>query len=200
MASRREYIPPTDQPAQSQTTAALPPADPDADGRIPILWIEHTPNGVGFSASDEFYAAFPEFPNPPVPGTVGAVGFDLIAHLNRQIAFSETAFGPGDRTLGVCDHLRKEIVEVEDAHAAGEPTLPEWVDIVILGLDGAWRSGATAEEIVAAIAAKQAKNEGRTWPDWRTANPDAAIEHDRTADAPPAGEGGQTSAEAPAAD
>lgn len=151
-------------------------------------------------ASRREYTPPTEQPAPAQDAPPQAVGFDLIAHLNRQIAFSETAFGPGDRTLGVCDHLRKEIVEVEDAHAAGEPTLPEWVDIVILGLDGAWRSGATAEEIVAAIAAKQAKNEGRTWPDWRTANPDAAIEHDRTADAPPAGEGGQTSAEAPAAD
>ena len=31
-----------------------------------------------------------------------------------------------------------------------------------------------------AIKAKQARNEARTWPDWRTASPDKAIEHDRS--------------------
>ena len=102
--------------------------------------------------------------------------FDLIAHLRRQIAFSEKTFGPGRRVHGVCDHIRKELVEVE---AEGGP-LSEWVDVIILGLDGAWRSGATPEEIVAAIVAKQAKNEGRNWPDWRTVPEGKAIEHDRT--------------------
>lgn len=104
--------------------------------------------------------------------------FDLIAHLQRQIAFSEKTFGPGPRVQGVCDHIRKELVEVE---AEGGP-LAEWVDVIILGLDGAWRSGASAEQIAAAITAKQAKNEGRRWPDWRTSAPGKAIEHDRTAD------------------
>lgn len=33
-----------------------------------------------------------------------------------------------------------------------------------------------------AIVAKQTKNEGRVWPDWRTADPNAAIEHDRSHD------------------
>ena len=31
-----------------------------------------------------------------------------------------------------------------------------------------------------AIVAKQARNEARTWPDWRTAPLDRAIEHDRS--------------------
>lgn len=48
-----------------------------------------------------------------------------------------------------------------------------------LAFDGAWRSGHTPEQIVAAIEAKQTKNEGRTWPDWRTAEPGKAIEHVR---------------------
>ena len=33
--------------------------------------------------------------------------------------------------------------------------------------------------IVAAIDAKQTKNEARKWPDWRTQPTDKAIEHDR---------------------
>ena len=32
-----------------------------------------------------------------------------------------------------------------------------------------------------AVKAKQARNEARTWPDWRTRSEDAAIEHDRRA-------------------
>jgi len=106
------------------------------------------------------------------------LAFDLVAHLRRQIDFSERTFGPGSRLQGVCDHIRKELIEVE---SAGGP-LAEWVDVIILGLDGAWRSGATPEQIVSAIAAKQAKNEARKWPDWRTADRGKAIEHDRTAD------------------
>ena len=104
--------------------------------------------------------------------------FDLVAHLRRQRRFSEKTFGPGARTNGVIQHIRKELVEIEN-----DPTdVEEWVDVVLLALDGAWRAGWTPEGIAKAIEAKQTKNEGRTWPDWRTASPDAAIEHDRTAE------------------
>lgn len=106
--------------------------------------------------------------------------FDLLAHLARQIQFSEKTYGPGDRTSGVCDHIRKELAEVEADAAAGKATLGEWVDVIILGFDGAWRSGATPRQIVDAIVAKQTKNEGRKWPDWRTAERGKAIEHDRS--------------------
>jgi len=103
---------------------------------------------------------------------------DIITHLQRQREWSERTFGPGPRAKGVVDHIRKELLEIED-----DPTdLKEWVDVVILALDGAWRSGATPAQIVAAIEAKQTKNEGRTWPDWRTADPNKAIEHDRSKD------------------
>jgi len=108
--------------------------------------------------------------------------FDLVSHLYRQKAFSERTYGPGERVKGVVDHITKELIEVQDDAAAGLPVLGEWVDVIILALDGAWRSGATPEQIVAAIVAKQTKNEGRTWPDWRTADPGKAIEHVRTDD------------------
>ncbi len=104
--------------------------------------------------------------------------FDLVAHLRRQADFSARTFGPGARVDGVTDHIAKELQEVRESGGA----LAEWVDVIILGLDGAWRSGATPEQIVAAIEAKQTKNEGRKWPDWRTAPAGKAIEHDRTAD------------------
>lgn len=102
-------------------------------------------------------------------------GFDLVEHLLRQRAFSERTFGPGVRLQGVLDHIRKELVEVEESGGS----LAEWVDVILLALDGAWRAGNTPEQIAQAIAAKQAKNEARTWPDWRTVQPGKAIEHVR---------------------
>jgi hypothetical protein len=117
----------------------------------------------------------------PVAAPAGqvVVPFDFHAHLARQATWSEKTFGPGARTKGVSDHIRKELLEIE----ADPLDLREWIDVVILALDGAWRCGGTPEQIIAGIVAKQAKNEGRTWPDWRTADPDKAIEHDRSFDA-----------------
>lgn len=95
---------------------------------------------------------------------------DYVAH---QREWSAATFGPGGRPKGVVDHIRKELIEVED-----DPTdLGEWVDIIILAFDGAWRAGHEPQAIIDAVAAKQARNESRTWPDWRTQDPDRAIEH-----------------------
>ena len=102
-------------------------------------------------------------------------GFDLVSHLRRQREMSLKNFGPGQRTKGVVDHIRKELAEIED----NPSDITEWVDVIILAFDGAWRAGWEPEDIVAAIVAKQTKNEARVWPDWRTADPDKAIEHIR---------------------
>ncbi|UKD15433.1 DUF550 domain-containing protein [Burkholderia aenigmatica] len=105
--------------------------------------------------------------------TLQPAEFDMHAFLRRQRAFSARTFGPGRLTARVCDHIRKELAEVE----AAPDDLREWVDVILLGLDGAWRTGATPEQITAALAAKLTTNEGRTWPDWRASDPDRAIEH-----------------------
>ncbi len=102
--------------------------------------------------------------------------FDLITHLHRQRAFSQRAFGPGNRTAGVLDHIRKELLEIEK-----DPSdIFEWIDVVLLACDGAWRNGHGPEAIAEALFAKLAKNEARQWPDWRTAEPGKAIEHVRS--------------------
>ena len=99
----------------------------------------------------------------------------MIAHLYRQREWSRLTFGPGERTQGVIDHIRKELAEIEK-----DPTdISEWIDVVILALDGAWRAGHSPEAIVSALIAKQGKNESRQWPDWRTAELGKAIEHIR---------------------
>jgi len=101
--------------------------------------------------------------------------FDIVAHLERQRAFSLKTFGPGPRTKGVVDHIRKELAEIE----ADPADIMEWADVIILAFDGAWRAGWEPQAIVNAIVANQTKNEARQWPDWRTADPDKAIEHVR---------------------
>jgi Protein of unknown function (DUF550) len=110
---------------------------------------------------------------------------DLAQHLIRQMAFSRATFGPGQRKNGVLDHIEKELIEVRDGK--GDPK--EWVDLVILALDGLTRElinrMPTAPKHVIAyhackmIVVKQDKNERRDWPDWRGASADKAIEHVR---------------------
>ena len=99
--------------------------------------------------------------------------FDLVRHIHRQVRFSKRTFGPGAHVAGILDHIRKELAEIEAAPA----DVYEWVDLILLGLDGAWRAGFEPEEICRVIAAKQVKNETRKWPDWRTADLDKAIRH-----------------------
>lgn len=98
----------------------------------------------------------------------------LIDMLAAQKEWSTQAFGPGFRG-GVIDHIKKEIKEVEEAPY----DIEEWIDLVILAFDGAWRAGATPEEIVAVLQGKYKKNRERSWPDWRTLPKDKAIEHHR---------------------
>lgn len=119
---------------------------------------------------------------------------DLEQHLLRQMAFSHATFGPGERTDGVIDHIKKELEEVAKTRGTVHyGKSKEWVDVVILALDGltrslAYQSGSThridpesvAKVACAEIRAKQSKNEARTWPDWRTADKGKAIEHVRT--------------------
>ena len=102
--------------------------------------------------------------------------FDLISHLRRQFAFSYATFGPGHRTAGNLDHIRKELREIEN----DPDDLKEWVDVMILAFDGAMRRGFSPEAIVSTIEAVQSRNEARIWPDWRTQPLDKAIEHDRS--------------------
>lgn len=99
----------------------------------------------------------------------------LTAMLQTQMEWSEATFGPGARLDGLLAHIRKELDEI-----AADPTdVTEWIDVVILALDGAWRSGHTPEQVVAALQDKYRINREREWPDWRTAEPGMPVEHVR---------------------
>ncbi len=102
--------------------------------------------------------------------------FSLINHIERMREFSLKTFGPGEKIKPVINHIKKELVEIEE----NPKDLYEWIDVILLALDGAWRSGASPEQIVEVLQEKQNIVEARTWPDWRTLPDDATIEHDRT--------------------
>ncbi len=126
-------------------------------------------------------------PAPPRAVVVERQWQPLVDWLADKNAWSLATFGPGTRAQGVVAHIRKELVEIE-----ADPTdLSEWVDVVLLALDGAARAGHSPSAIVDGLLGKQQRNVARSWPDWRTADPSGPIEHERATrpTAPPA-EGG----------
>jgi hypothetical protein len=94
-------------------------------------------------------------------------------YLERQREWSERTFGTGRRTKGVIEHIRRELLEIE-----AEPgKLEEWVDVVILALDGARRAGHSAEAVIGMLCAKQAVNFKRKYPE--PVSEDIPVEHIR---------------------
>lgn len=100
-------------------------------------------------------------------------------YLRRHLEWGHATFGTpadGRGPKGPLDHIKKEIVEIEE-----DPyDLKEWIDIIILGIDGFLRAGGKLTMLLPMLFAKQATNALRNWPDWKTADPNKAIEHVRT--------------------
>lgn len=103
----------------------------------------------------------------------GWYNWTLSQIVRRQMKWSRKTFGEGKRTKGVIAHIKKELAEIENAPL----DLEEWVDVMILAIEGAWRTGAHPDEITAALHRKTEKNANRKWPDWRERGEDEAIEH-----------------------
>lgn len=101
------------------------------------------------------------------------VTFDLIEHLTEQLAFSLKTFGLGIRTQGTLDHIRDELEEIET-----DPTDPvEWIDVVLLALDGALRLTSDPVKVASVLRLKLEQNKRRRWPDWRIVSDVKAIKH-----------------------
>lgn len=95
-------------------------------------------------------------------------------YVERQKEWSEKTFGPGPRTEGVLKHIEKEIAEVR----AAPSDMDEWLDIVMLALDGAWRAGHSTKDICDGLERLQMRNMyRRNWPP--PAPPDQPNEHIR---------------------
>ncbi len=84
----------------------------------------------------------------------------LGAVLASQMEWSKRTFGNGRRTIGITKHIEKELAEIRD----NPEDLSEWIDVIILAMDGYWRHGGTPDTIMRDLLAKQAKNRTRTYP------------------------------------
>ena len=84
----------------------------------------------------------------------------LAEYVHRHREWSERTFGPGLKTIGITKHIEKECQEIRQ-----NPTdLSEWVDVMILAMDGYWRHGGDAARLQNDLDAKQAINFSRRWP------------------------------------
>jgi len=99
------------------------------------------------------------------------VRFNLEEWLVQQESWSRRTFGSGRRTNGICKHIEMELTEILDS----PDDLMEWIDIIILALDGAWRTGHTSDEICTALQDKQRININRTWDGDKSK--DCPVEH-----------------------
>lgn len=81
-------------------------------------------------------------------------------YIARQREWSLVTFGLGKRTVGITRHIEKECIEIR----ANPDDVMEWVDVIILAIDGAHRAGHSPEEITRALQEKQQINFRRVWP------------------------------------
>lgn len=100
----------------------------------------------------------------------------LVDCIKWQKEWALKTFGAGKHTKGLLKHIEKEIEEIR-----ADPTdVEEWIDIIILAMEGAWRAtGAYPQRIAANFEYKMKKNENRKWPTEFDTN--QAIEHLKTA-------------------
>jgi hypothetical protein len=82
--------------------------------------------------------------------------------------WSQATFGPPTvfDVEKLVTHIGLELEEVRNHPSDVE----EWVDIIILAIDGAWRTGHSPEAIQHALIKKQEKNKYRQW----NVNPDSS--------------------------
>jgi hypothetical protein len=98
---------------------------------------------------------------------------DLEPFIADLVAWSEKTFGPGPRTENLLNHIAGELDEIE----AKPADVTEWIDVVMLALDGAYRSGHSPKEICEALVRKYEINLTRKWID---PGDGAAVEHERS--------------------
>ena len=91
-----------------------------------------------------------------------AINYDLSKKLSlfsRIKCWSEKTFGSGNRTIGLIEHIREELKEVQD-----KPNdLKEWVDVMLLAFDGYWRNGGDPDQLMDIIEKKFNENQNRKW-------------------------------------
>ena len=84
----------------------------------------------------------------------------FVEYLIAQSNWSRMVFGNGRRTIGICEHIKKELAEIQ----ADPDDVRQWIDVMILALDGYWRHGGKPDELAEMLEAKQRVNFERAWP------------------------------------
>lgn len=85
--------------------------------------------------------------------------FDFEKFINQKLLWSIKTFGIDLSPHGIVDHIRRELLEI----VAQPHDLKEWVDVILIALDGASRAGFTGAEIVRAMVEKMEVNRARRW-------------------------------------
>ncbi len=98
--------------------------------------------------------------------------FEIFVERHRRWSFD--TFGSGRQTLGLTRHIETELAEIR----ANPEDLSEWIDVMMLALDGYLRHGGTAENLMRDLRAKQDINFARSWP--AATDEDTPAEHDRS--------------------
>jgi Protein of unknown function (DUF550) len=81
-------------------------------------------------------------------------------YVRRQREWSLKTFGEGLHTGPITEHIKKELVEITEA-----PTdLMEWVDVMILAMDGYQRAGGEPEDLMGLLERKHQINLTRKFP------------------------------------
>lgn len=84
---------------------------------------------------------------------------DFVDYVRRHRAWSEQTFGKQARTAGLLAHIEKECKEI----AQRPEDLEEWIDVIILAIDGACRNGHSDAAIAEMLNYKLEKNQKRQW-------------------------------------
>ena len=99
---------------------------------------------------------------------------DFESFVERHRRWSFDTFGSGRQTLGLTRHIETELAEIR----ANPEDLSEWIDVIMLALDGYLRHGGAAENLMHDLRAKQDINFARSWP--AATDEDTPAEHDRS--------------------
>lgn len=125
----------------------------------------------------------------------GARTGGVCKHITKELKEVQACYSPDFEVFNGIQQTARGPVELTRKPADKEQHIEaakEWVDVAILGFDGLMRALAQAfpnktfdelaAEALSMYLTKVRQNELRSWPDWRQAGEDEAIEHVRDDD------------------